>query len=124
TQAYPPDDVRPAKKQKPAVPERTWTDRTGKFSVKARFQEVKGDNIVLAKADGKTIEVPLAKLSDADAGYVKGVTEASDNPFVESATSVAAASDASGPTNKANWHDAKQIRPQTFTKWSFTPSSG
>lgn len=41
----------------------TWTDTTGKFSVEAEYVGVEGRNVVLRKADGKTLSVPIARLS-------------------------------------------------------------
>ncbi len=50
--------------------ERTWTDRSGKFSVDAEFVEVLEDKVVLRRADGKLIKVPLERLSTKDRAYV------------------------------------------------------
>ncbi len=50
---------------------REFTDLTGKFKVQARLLRVNGDKAVLEKSDGKEIEVPLEKLSEADQEYVK-----------------------------------------------------
>jgi hypothetical protein len=164
TRPYPPDRVRPAKAsaakkgaakakaQKPAdtpttseKPIRKWSDRTGKFSVDARFYHLKGDRVALVKTDGKLIEVPLAKLSEEDAKYVRELTDPIDeNPFTNVPAAIATADDGSpegseptestesaaapsAPTNgakKANWRQVKAVRPQKFAKWSFKPSGG
>jgi hypothetical protein len=50
---------------------RRWTDTTGKFSVDAELVETKPDSVVLKKAGGATITVPIARLSDADREYLK-----------------------------------------------------
>lgn len=50
---------------------RRWADRTGKFSVEAEYVETKQDSVVLRKASGSTVTVPLARLSDADLEYLK-----------------------------------------------------
>ncbi len=50
---------------------RKWTDSTGRYSVEAELVEVKGDNVVLRKADGQTLEVPLVKLSAVDREHVR-----------------------------------------------------
>jgi SLA1 homology domain 1, SHD1 len=50
---------------------RTWTDGTGKFSVEAELVETKQESVVLRKANGSTITVPLARRSDADRRYLK-----------------------------------------------------
>jgi len=45
---------------------RTWTDATGKFSVRAELVQVQGANVVLKRLDGRVIKVPIARLSVAD----------------------------------------------------------
>jgi hypothetical protein len=50
---------------------RTWSDRTGKFDIKAKFLRASGRNVSLERYDGKVIEVPLEKLSDADRQFVE-----------------------------------------------------
>ena len=49
---------------------RTWSDRTGKFSIKATFRSAVGGRVSLLRPDGKVIEVPLEKLSEADQQFV------------------------------------------------------
>lgn len=135
TQPHPPEDVRMlrgrnrrANSQDSRVPIRTWTDRSGKFKISARYERVNDGKAVLRKLDGKRVEVPLDRLSDADAEYVRNLGDAAANPFqvVEEDASPLADDEAtdetaSAATTKANWKNAKTIRPQTFTKWSFVP---
>jgi hypothetical protein len=45
---------------------RTWTDATGQFKVDAEFVEMQGNVVVLKKADGATVRIPLDKLSAED----------------------------------------------------------
>ncbi len=45
---------------------RTWTDATGQFQVDAEFVELQGNTVVLKKADGATVRIPLDKLSAED----------------------------------------------------------
>lgn len=71
---------------------RKWTDATGQFSVDAEFVEVKDGAVHLKKTDGTVISVPVAKLSEADRGYV-AIRVA--NKSTPSSTSPAA----SAPTN-------------------------
>jgi hypothetical protein len=54
----------------PAAP-RKWTDDTGRYSVEAELVDVKDGKVVLRKADGTTVEVPLDKLSAADREYLR-----------------------------------------------------
>ncbi len=49
---------------------RTWTDKTGKFSVEAELVEVKDGQARLKKADGKVVSVPVDRLSAADRQYL------------------------------------------------------
>ena len=59
------------KKKAPAgePPIRTWTSTFGS-SIEARLVSKKGDSVVLEKADGSNLTVPLNKLSKADQAYV------------------------------------------------------
>lgn len=50
---------------------RTWTDRTGQFSVEAAAVQVLGDDVALRRRDGKTVRVPIEKLSDADQQFLR-----------------------------------------------------
>ena len=56
-----------------------WTSANGKFSIEARLKSIAGENVLLVDKSGKTVRVPLEKLSDADREYVDGQSEAS--PF-------------------------------------------
>jgi hypothetical protein len=53
-----------------ALPTRTWNDATGAFSVEAQFAGVKDGKVLLKKADGKTVSVPLDQLSKEDQDFV------------------------------------------------------
>ena len=69
--SFPPSSVRASREPKPRpvadTPIRKWSDRSGKFSIDAKYQGMNGDKVLLAKSDGKRIEVPIAKLSEEDA---------------------------------------------------------
>lgn len=58
---------------------RTWSDKSGKFKVQAELIEVLKDKVALKKPDGKRVEIPLDKLSDADRKFVESMEE--ENPF-------------------------------------------
>jgi hypothetical protein len=49
---------------------RTWNDSTGAFSLEASFAGVEDGKVKLKKASGKTLSVPLEKLSKEDQDYV------------------------------------------------------
>ncbi|PHH79969.1 hypothetical protein CDD80_3254 [Ophiocordyceps camponoti-rufipedis] len=53
---------------------KTWTDRTGSFSVEAQFLGLKDGKIQLHKTNGVKIAVPVAKMSRGDLEYVENVT--------------------------------------------------
>jgi thiol-disulfide isomerase/thioredoxin len=50
---------------------RTWSDASGKFKVEAEFVSSKDGKVVLRRADGKEITVPLSRLNDDDRKFVK-----------------------------------------------------
>jgi hypothetical protein len=50
---------------------RTWTDASGKFKVVAKLDGIDGDVAKLVKSDGKTVKVPLDKLSSDDMTYIE-----------------------------------------------------
>lgn len=49
---------------------RKWTDKTGAFTVMARFGGMAGTTLTLNKADGATIKVQLDQLSQADQDWI------------------------------------------------------
>src|SRR2546430_12045494 len=60
---------------------RTWSDASGKFTVKAKFVSAADGKVTLEQEDGSTVEVELAKLSPADQKYVADQQAAADSPF-------------------------------------------
>ena len=52
---------------------RKWSDTTGKFSVEADLVEVKADKVLLRKAGGSDITVPVARLSQVDRRYLESL---------------------------------------------------
>lgn len=57
---------------------RTWTDTTGRYTIDADLVEVKEGNVVLKKADGELVSVPIDKLSRADRQYLDTLRQAGD----------------------------------------------
>ena len=55
-----------AARKRSLLKERTWKDKTGKFSVAARFVAFKDGQVTLVKRGAKRITLPIAKLSDSD----------------------------------------------------------
>ncbi|MEK6238929.1 MAG: SHD1 domain-containing protein, partial [Planctomycetales bacterium] len=86
---------------------RTWTDKSGKFSLEAEFIELKDGKVRLKKPDGKTFSIPLDKLSDADQAYARAQAEpAGDNPFQETKGTQTVLAEGVGTANDAALKDA------------------
>ena len=49
---------------------RTWTSKSGKFTIKAELLSFDQEVMILRRDNGKTLKVPLAKLSKEDQEYV------------------------------------------------------
>jgi hypothetical protein len=68
-----------------AAATRTWTDATGRFTIDAVFVSVTGGKLTLRRADGKTMQIPVEKLSSDDQAHVKKLQAEletrQDNPF-------------------------------------------
>jgi hypothetical protein len=62
---------------------RTWSDNTGSFTVEAEFVKVEGVNVVLKRADGKELTVPLSRLSKESQAAAEQLrtADAVSNPF-------------------------------------------
>lgn len=52
---------------------RTWTDASGTYTVEAEFVARKQGKVYLKRQDGKVINLPLGKLSQADQDFVLGI---------------------------------------------------
>lgn len=50
----------------PQAQMRTWTDRSGKFSIEAELVKISGDKVLLRKSDGSTLAVAIEALSADD----------------------------------------------------------
>lgn len=59
---------------------RTWTDAAGKRSIVAELVESTAGTVRLQKADGKTIVLPLDRLSESDRQYVEMQTRGPETP--------------------------------------------
>ncbi len=94
TPTLPPDKIELAVKKKlppPAKPApkseaklRIWSTKSGKFTITARFVELKDDSVTLEKENGETVTVALDKLSEADQKAARKLAdELEENPFGE-----------------------------------------
>ncbi|HEX5105699.1 MAG TPA: SHD1 domain-containing protein, partial [Pirellulaceae bacterium] len=98
---------------------RTWTDSTGKFKIEASFSGKEGNDVLLTRADGKTIKLPLAKLSKEDQEHVAKISSQpppAENPF-------AAAPEVADNTvdRTADWSTVEQVLPQPVDGWPLAP---
>jgi len=67
-------EAQPVGKPPDERPMRTWTDSTGAFSVEAELVGVEQGKVMLKRADGKIVTVPLERLSKKDQEFAA-------NPF-------------------------------------------
>ncbi len=103
-----------------AQEERTWTDNTGRYRVKATFVKISEDKVYLRRADtGNVISVPLSRLSAADRKLARELaTKKSQADRSESASpSAAASSQSAGNLLKA-------IKTSARLEWSKFPMFG
>ncbi len=82
--------------------ERTWTDRSGNFSIEADFAGLSDGKVNLRKPSGETIEVPLDRLSDADRRWVIRNRRSVNNAARSPATNLA-----SSPGDWPRWRGAQ-----------------
>jgi len=66
-----PGDPFDAASVSPREPARRWIDDSGDYAVVGRLRAVRGDGMCVLETDGRTIEVPLAALSDFDRTYAR-----------------------------------------------------
>ncbi|QEF97168.1 hypothetical protein Mal15_12060 [Stieleria maiorica] len=72
---------------------RQWTDKTGKFQVRATLVDHNATHVKLQKSDGRVISVPLSVLSEADSEYVRQLDAEPENPFAGGEPMAASTSD-------------------------------
>ena len=114
---------------------RTWSDATGRFKIKGEFVSLENEVVTLRQADGKELEIPLAKLSAADRELAKQAAEAvgenpfapksgppgRDNPFAPSGGGMPAARRSGGSARSisVDWSAAREVNPQPESpNWS------
>lgn len=86
---------------------REWSDSTGKFKIQAKFIEVKDGIAWLENEAGKTIKIPVDRLSSADLEYVGS----NENPFkmAEEESSSSSGSSSSSSSGSRPWSTPKKI---------------
>lgn len=61
---------------------RDWSSQGGKFTINAKFVELRGDSVTLKKEDGKSLTVAIDKLSDDDQDLARQLAEAAEGDSV------------------------------------------
>lgn len=69
-----------ARDEKPII-DRLWTDATGKFKVQAKLIESTSTMVTLLTEAGKTVKLPVSKLSEADQNFLSENSSGDINPF-------------------------------------------
>lgn len=125
--------------QKPAADQlRTWADKSGKFSVRAKFVELTNGELTLETPDGKQVTIPLDKLGeadrklaeklakDADSNPFKSRDKAPGNPFQPKSAGGDASTAASGAgrvISDVDWSQVREIVVEPPATWSLTPDA-
>ena len=78
---------------------RTWTDRSGRFTVEAEMVDYADGKVTLKKEDGTTVTLPLSKLSFADQKWLREELKRRR----EATTEVVAANDQSNNADSGDW---------------------
>jgi hypothetical protein len=111
---------------------RTWTDKTGKHKVTAKFVELKDDEVTLETEEGKTITMALDKLSKEDQKAARDAArEADENPFkekedddnpFEAGTAKADAAD-DDEISDGDWSGVETVSVGEPGNWSLSPDA-
>src|SRR5262245_52744760 len=83
---------------------RTWTDATGKFTIKTKFVSLADGKVTLEQEDGSRVEIELTKLSAADQKVAQDLAKSDDNPFKPK---TATGSPADPPLATVDWSGAR-----------------
>ncbi len=76
---------------------RQWSDSTGRFKITAKLVEVSDGNAILESDAGKTLRIPVARLSATDQAFLNSA----DNPFEMIGDSDASPSAANSPSTSS-----------------------
>lgn len=118
---------------------RQWSDSTGRFKIQATLVEMRDDNVYLKTGDGKTMKIPISRLSAADQEFLKagsnpfeevaGGAPAATNMSSESASSVVESAPIQGnaplpwstPWN-IDWDQVEMLDRGFGSQWNYTPA--
>ncbi|MEZ6089266.1 MAG: SHD1 domain-containing protein [Pirellulaceae bacterium] len=103
---------------------RVWTDSTGRFKITATLVESLDGVVQLRTADGKTLTIPIARLSKADQEFLTGAA----NPFALGDTADVPMSEPGAVAGSAgveawdeplliDWKKVRQVIPNGVAGW-------
>ncbi len=99
---------------------REWTDSTGRFKVQAQLLEVKNEIAFLQTEDGRTLKIPVNRLSASD----QQLLTSGGNPFQAvgsgdgSVMNSASSGSGWGGNVEVDWGDAKELVPTLGAPWN------
>ncbi len=99
----------------------TWSDASGTFRIEADFAGVSGANVMLRKSDGKTINVPINKLSPESRAQAKKLYEKSKSNGTATAKSPATSKPQVSSANGAMAATAGSAYKPALRALNFTP---
>lgn len=107
---------------------REWSDATGRFKITGTLVEVVDGNALIKSSAGKTIRIPIARLSKPDQAFLSE----GDNPFeiveMETPASKPATPTAGVSSSRwdapqvVNWDDATQMMSMAGVQWQIPDS--
>jgi WD40 repeat protein len=105
---------------------RTWTDSTGKHTLKAKLDSVEDGKAILIRENGQKVKIAVEKLSKADREFLE--KQAADSPFEKVEKSDSDASEKEGRpstgeprTVTVNWSVSQELPlPSPDTAWKIT----
>ena len=65
---------------------RTWSDKSGKYKIEAKFGGIENGKAILEKADGEKLQIDLDKLNPADKKLAEELQKNKENPFEKAAS--------------------------------------
>jgi hypothetical protein len=84
---------------------RIWTDNSGKHQIRAKFVDVVDEVVRLERPNGDISRIPLAKLSDADRGFIEGLQAGAGQTA------------ATKPTAPQGLQVGDRVEAQHFNRW-------
>jgi hypothetical protein len=108
---------------------RLWTDSTGRFKVTATLIESKDGTVQLRTADGKTLNLPINRLSQADQDFLSGganpfaggTTDAPMNEVSTLPNSIRPSGGGIGSWSapkEIDWSQVQELKPRDFAGWN------